>query len=215
MTKKDIEVNYPKFKPKLSCAYCLDTVERRSSNQIYCKIQCRARAYYARTLYSITCEVCNTKKTTRGRPTKTCSKFCADVMAQTAVQVWTDPELIHLALLNPGVGIKTMMATIYPISWLTNSFRVIQRMHDICAVFSEENDLNLLDYLEDPSKMIEIPMAEYLAEHGVGDAAGKNQIPSRYTRLRGTKYGRTNRKISISPPLNWGPYKPRQHSDSK
>jgi len=237
MTKKTIKVNYPNlngpFKTKVTCPLCEETVERRSSTQVYCKEQCRARAYAANTRYSITCEVCNTTITTNRKSKKTCSKFCADVMGTTTKQLWTDEELTHLALLNPGVGIRNMMSILHPGN-TNNSTRPYERMHMICTAFTEETGLHLLDYLEDPSKMIEIPLDEYIAEHGgrtpkgmggPGSKLRQHQILDRYNLLKrsgldtavvdGRVIRRTTRKVSISPEFKWGPYKPRKYRDSE
>lgn len=217
---------------EISCPECGTVVQRKQNNQRFCTRKCAVTYWGSRGNWpqvTKSCVVCNDEFVTPKKKTKerkTCSKFCADVATSVEQQIWTDEELVHLMLLNRGLGIQRFI-TILGGYGGSNRITLQDRVLHIIDYMKEEESLDLFSILSDPASLIEMRLDDWVAAGkpplatkmvgGFGNRMTRKQyMVSRELRLKVEdpkefdKYNRgTSRTVKVYPEFNWGPYKKR------
>ena len=148
----------PTFAQNISCAFCGKTAKKRQNNQKFCTEECRLANVRVKTIER-KCEVCNETffVAKQSSATRTCGKFCGDVLNSVEQQTFIDQEIIHLALLNAGYGVKRFEAKVTGLS--ENGERLFWiRNHHL-----EETGIDLFKILNDSTKLIEMRRDEWIA----------------------------------------------------
>ena len=215
----------PTFTQEISCAFCGKTAKKIQNGQKFCSEECRLASHRVKNIER-TCEVCNEPffVAKESVPTRTCGKFCGDVLNSVEQQTYTDEEIIHLALLNAGYGINRFQNQIAGLSYHRDGGRLfwIRKLH------LEETGIDIYKILNDSTKLIEMKRDEWMANGRPpkvksSGAYGhhtkrikQSQALKRLelTKARGGKEDlknpRTQLKCLVYPEFNWGPYKGRQ-----
>lgn len=209
----------PTFTQDINCAFCGKTAKKTNSQQKYCSEECRNASHRVKNIER-TCEVCNEvffveKISTK---TKTCSKFCGDVINAVGQQRFTDEEIIHLVLLNAGYGISRFVKEV------KLSSRNGGRLHWIRDYYLEESGIDLYQILNDSTALVEMERGEWLSKGRparvptVGNPSHAARMTMKTARIRyenTQKYGfdrnarNTKLKVLVYPEFNWGPYEGR------
>ena len=215
----------PTYAQNITCAFCGKTAKKRQNTQKFCTEECRLASHRVKNVER-TCEVCNETffVTKPSDATRTCGKFCGDVLNAVTQQTYTDEEIIHLALLNAGYGVFRFEKQV---SGLTNT-RGGGRLLWIRNIHLEETGIDIYKILGDSTKLIEMRRDEWVANgrppkvahSGTYGHAGtrikQSQLLKRLeiAKARGGKEDRknprTHLKCLVYPEFNWGPYKGRQ-----
>ena len=213
---------------EITCAHCGTQVPRSASNQSYCSLACQQAGYKYPT-QTKKCVVCNESFETKNRSVATCSKLCALVYNTVNQQIYTDKEIIHLALLNKGYGFTRFAEKVS-----THEYRLM----DLREFYQEETHLDLFSILQDPDGLIVMLKDEWIAQGKPPKPVGGGQRGNsklnghngRYTEKRmketyaryeqsGFKFDphdrRTSTKVKVYPPFNWGPCNKRQTNKGK
>ena len=216
----------PTFTQEISCAFCGKTAKKKRYGQKFCSEECRLASHRDKNIER-TCEVCNEPffVAKESVPTRTCGKFCGDVLNSVEQQTYTDEEIIHLALLNAGYGINRFERQI---AGLTPHHAGENRLFWIRNLHLEETGIDIYKILNDSTKLIEMRRDEWMANGRPpkvksSGAYGhhtkrikQSQALKRLelTKARGGKEDlknpRTQLKCLVYPEYNWGPYNGRQ-----
>jgi len=133
---------------ELACEFCGTTVPRKINIQRFCSDSCRVE--YWNEKIEANCIVCNDKfLKPKRKPTQTCSQFCREVFFSVERSRFTDDEIIHLALLNKGFGVKPFTRMLCKDSKATNEMK--DRLHDIREILLEDTQIDLYQILNDDS----------------------------------------------------------------
>ena len=215
----------PTFAQNITCAFCGKTAKKRQNGQRFCTEECRLANLRVKKIER-KCEVCNEPYFVN-RPsssTRTCGKFCGDVLNSVEQQTFTDEEIIHLVLLNAGYGITRFEEKVPGLSHHRDGGRLLW----IRNAHLEETGIDLFKILNDSTKLIEMKRDEWVANGKpprVKDSGTYGHSGSRITqsqilkRLELAKANggkedrqqrRTHLKCLVYPEFNWGPYKGRQ-----
>ena len=210
----------PTFAQNISCAFCGKTAKKRQNNQKFCTEECRLANVRVKTIER-KCEVCNETffVAKQSSATRTCGKFCGDVLNSVEQQTFIDQEIIHLALLNAGYGVKRFEAKVTGLS--ENGERLFWiRNHHL-----EETGIDLFKILNDSTKLIEMRRDEWIASgrparvRTVGNFTNSKRMNMSTVKVRyenEKRFGfdmyapRTHKKVRVYPEFNWGPYEGRQ-----
>ncbi len=218
---------------EITCPECGITVPRKQTNQRFCTPAHQRKWWAKQRNYPQEirkCVVCNDDfECAKRHKTKTCSKFCSDVASSVDQQLWTDEELIHLMLLNRGLGVARFADKVMGDKTRGHgNSRVLDRVLYIIDYMKEEENLDLFSILSDPAGLIEMRLDDWVAagkptaatkmHGGPGNKMRRNQyMVSRELRmqvdddkLEFDMYNPgTHRKVKVYPEFNWGPYKKR------
>ena len=201
----------------ITCDHCGANVPRGANNQRFCSKSCQQASYEYPTRVK-RCVVCNENFETGKNSVATCSKLCAKVYNTVNQQLYTDGEIIHLALLNKGYGFTRFAEKISTSG---------ERLMDLREFYKEEIHLDLFSILQDPNGLITMKQDEWVAKGKppaafAGGRKGASASAGRYTqkRMKATyaryeqsdfqfdQYDRrTTKKVKVYPEFNWGPYK--------
>ncbi len=215
----------PTFAQSITCAFCGKSAKKRQNNQKFCTEECRLASSRVKNIER-TCEVCNETffVTKQSSVTRTCGKFCGDVLNSVEQQTYSDEEIIHLALLNAGYGITRFEEKVRGLSHHHND----RRLFWIRDYHLEETGIDIFKILNDSTKLIPMKRDEWMANGKppkVKDSGTYGHAGSRITisqalkrlelaRANGGKEDRQKRRTHLMclvyPEFNWGPYKGRQ-----
>lgn len=215
----------PTYAQNITCAFCGKTAKKRQNNQKFCTEECRLASHRVKNIER-NCEVCDETYfvTKQSSATRTCGKFCGDVLNAVKQQTYTDEEIIHLALLNAGYGVYRFEKQVAGLKHFRDGGRLlwIRNLH------LEETGIDIYKILNDSTKLIEMRRDEWMANgrppkvmntgtYGhAGTRIKMSQVLKRLeiTKARGGKQDRNNPrthlKCLVYPEFNWGPYKGRQ-----
>ena len=211
----------PTFAQNITCAFCGKTAKKRQNGQKFCTEECRLASNRVKN-FERTCEVCNETffVTKQSSATRTCGKFCGDVLNAVEQQTYTDEEIIHLVLLNAGYGVNRFESKVRGLG-----HHNIGRLHWIRDYYLEETSIDIYKILNDSTKLIEMRRDEWIASgkparvKTVGNFTNSKRMTESTVKTRyenEKRYGfdrnapRTQKKVRVYPEFNWGPYKGRQ-----
>lgn len=211
----------PTFAQNITCAFCGKTAKKRQNNQKFCTEECRLANVRVKKIER-KCEVCNETYfvAKQSSATRTCGKFCGDVLNAVEQQTYSDEEIIHLALLNAGYGIIRFEEKVTGLSHHNGG-----RLFWIRNLHLEETGIDLFKILSDSTKLIEMNRGEWLSKGkparvpNVGNPSNASRMNRKTAKIRyenEKKYGfdvhapRSHKKVRVYPEFNWGPYKGRQ-----
>lgn len=214
----------PIFAQNITCAFCGKTAKKRQNNQKFCTEECRLANVRVKKIER-KCEVCNETYfvTKQSSATRTCGKFCGDVLNSVEQQTFTDEEIIHLVLLNAGYGIPRFEDKVTGLSHHNGG-----RLFWIRNCYLEETGIDIYKILNDSTKLIEMRRDEWMANGRppkVKDSGTYGHAGSRITRSQALKRlelaranggkedrknPRTHLKCLVYPEFNWGPYEGRK-----
>lgn len=215
----------PTFAQNITCAFCGKTAKKRQNTQKFCTEECRLASHRVKNIER-TCEVCNETYfvTKMSSATRTCGKFCGDVLNAVSQQTYTDEEIIHLALLNAGYGVFRFEKQVAGLTNTRDGGRLLWiRNHHL-----EETGIDLYHILSDSTKLIEMKRDEWIANGRPPKVAHSGTYGHAGTRIKQSqllkrleiakarggiedrKNPRTQLKCLVYPEFNWGPYKGRQ-----
>lgn len=218
---------------EITCAQCEKVVERKTNNQKFCSVKCQRitieeKRKINRRKYEYNCEVCNEPYTTTNFKTKTCSSFCASVFQSITQQLYTDEEIIHLAILNPGYGIRAFAKKVG--SSLDRRYNMpfeLQRVPYLFEQAKEELKLDLFAHLNNPDYMIEMRIDEWEAKGRPragtahtgqqGPRSNRREYMATYRRYEQSNFKfdrndiRTHRTVKVFPEFNWGSIEERSY----
>ena len=219
---------------EITCPECGVTAQRKQNNQRFCTPLCQRKWWnenYTKPREIRKCIVCNTDfECAKRHKTKTCSKFCGDVAGSVDQQLWTDEEMVHLMLLNRGIGVTRFAANLHGDPKKDNT-RILDRVLFIIDYMKEEENLDLFSILSDPAGLIEMRIDDWVA-------AGKPTVATKMHGGAGSKLRRkdymiarelrlevddgklefdqynpgSHRKVKVYPEFNWGPYTKRHRA---
>jgi len=215
----------PTFAQNISCAFCGKTAKKRQNNQRFCTEECRLANLRVKNIER-TCEVCNEIYFVNrdNRPTRTCGKFCGDVLNSVEQQTFSDEEIIHLALLNGGYGITRFEEKVPGLSYTKGGGRLLW----IRNAHLEETGIDIYQVLGDSTKLIEMKRDEWMANGRPPRVANSGQYGHTGARIKSSEImerlelakanggkedrqrRRSHMKVRVYPEFNWGPYKGRQ-----
>lgn len=210
---------------EITCAQCEKVVVRKTNNQKYCSTKCQQRNIN-RKKYKLNCEVCNEEYISY-KKSKTCSVFCSHVYQSITQQLYTDEEIIQLAILNPGYGVKEFAKKVGSSLNARNMPYELQRLPYLFEQAKEELKLDLFAHLNNPDYMIEMRIDEWVAK-------GKPRAGTKHTGQQGPRMNqrkfmgtyhryeqsnfefdrydiRTHRIIKVFPEFNWGSIEQRSY----
>jgi hypothetical protein len=116
---------------------------------------------------------------------------------------YTDNEIIYLASMNPGFGFTNFKKQLYSGHHVAGETRIF-------AVFENweaESGVNLFNELQDPSKMIKVPVDKYLLKYGnIPRGTGGGRGASRGVHETIRRKSKTSRTVKTDKHLefNWG-----------
>lgn len=218
--------NWHKVSQEVTCALCDKVVKRNANNQKYCSVKCQQKAFVKEYQYRLKCEVCNEHFLSQHSTTPTCSKFCGHVLNMTNRQLYTDEEIIHLALLNPGYGFRAFCEKV-KCSSNNNTPYELQRIPYIFEQCKKELKLDLHAHLNNPDYMETMYIDEWIAKGRPragtkhvgqqGNRMNQRKIMATYREYEKTKKydgnnRRTHRKVKVFPEFNWGSIEERTPS---
>ncbi len=117
---------------------------------------------------------------------------------------FSDEEVIRLAELNPGFGLRRFIHVLYP-----NTHKFSEKKYEFTILFNDFRDfcgIDLIDILEDPDYSTLVPRDVYL------QITGEKRLPVGYGRSTGGHSSKPSRKkpvgVQIKVPLppqefNW------------
>ena len=191
------------------CAFCKKPfqAEYRSDRgwQKYCNRECYYGTKNRAVKKIIICPGCNTEFL--GKENRVfCSTEC-NTKKFVAVK-YTDNELIYLASLNPGFGFTQFHRELYA----GNNSKVIPRLFEIFENWESQTGIDLFDTLQDPSKMIKMPVDKYFLKYGhIPSGTGGGRGASRGVHETIRRKSKTSRRVKTDKHLdfNWGTVKRR------
>ena len=217
---------------EVTCPLCGITVPRKQNNQRFCTPAHQREYWSTRKHYPTAtraCIVCNDEFEASVKSTKkTCNKFCSHVATSVEQQMWTDEELIHLMLLNRGIGVSRFADQV--LKGRTSSARMLDRVLNIIDYMKETQKIDLFAILSDPAGLIEMRLDDWVdagkptvatkMHGGPGNKMRRNEyMIARKLRVQANqpkefdKFNRgTHRKVKVYPDFNWGPYSKRHRA---
>jgi len=151
-------------------------------------------------------------------------------MNMTKRQLYSDEEIIHLALLNPGYGFRAFCKKVKSGARSDTPYE-LQRIPYIFEQCKKELKLDLYAHLNNPDYMETMYLDEWIAKGR--PRAGTKHTGQQGSRMKQSKmmaayreyeeadfkydrnHRRTHRKVKVFPEFNWGSIEERIPSDNE